>query len=304
MSTWAYYNEFDEQKADWLRTLILFGHIAPGEVDTRDIRDVSPDDLRGFRQHHFFAGLGGWSYSLRLAGWADDRAVATLSCPCQPFSEAGPRSGFADERHLWPAAHHLVRERRFPVVLGEQVATKDGRAWLDLVCADMEADRYTGGAVATAAAGFGAPIKSERLYLAWLAEAAGERREGAADGSEPHGGERFVLGRPAGGTGSADCNGRDTGLAGNRRAEEGVRGQYGVGADRPCRPRDVGAVNGFWRDADWLWHRDGAFRPVEPGTFPLAHGIPARMGRLRGYGDAINTAQAAAFIESVMECLA
>ena len=188
MSTWAYYNEFDEQKADWLRTLILFGHIAPGEVDTRDIRDVSPDDLRGFRQHHFFAGIGGWSYSARLAGWPDDRPLATLSCPCQPFSEAGPRSGFADERHLWPAAHHLVRERRFPVVLGEQVATKAGRAWLDLVCADMEADRYTGGAVATVAAGYGAPVVSERLYLAWLAEAAGERREGTAIRAEPHGG--------------------------------------------------------------------------------------------------------------------
>ena len=33
--TAAYYNEIDEQKADWLRTLILFGHIAPGDVDTR-----------------------------------------------------------------------------------------------------------------------------------------------------------------------------------------------------------------------------------------------------------------------------
>lgn len=262
MSTWVYYNEFDEQKADWLRTLILFGHIAPGEVDTRDIRDVSPDDLRGFRQHHFFAGLGGWSYSLRLAGWADDRAVATLSCPCQPFSEAGPRSGFADERHLWPAAHHLVRERRFPVVLGEQVATKAGRAWLDLVCADMEADRYTGGAVATVAAGYGAPVVSERLYLAWLAEAAGERREGTAIRAEPHGGEGF-----------------------------GHRGE--------SRRLDA-----LWRNPEWLTCEDDALRPIEPGTFPLAHGIPARMGRLRGYGDAINTAQAAAFIESVMEYLA
>lgn len=304
MSTWAYYNEFDEQKADWLRTLILFGHIAPGEVDTRDIRDVSPDDLRGFRQHHFFAGLGGWSYSLRLAGWADDRAVATLSCPCQPFSEAGPRSGFADERHLWPAAYHLVRERRFPVVLGEQVATKSGRAWLDLVCADMEAANYSGGAVVTAAAGFGAPIRSERQYFAWLAEAAGERRQGAADGSEPYGGERFGLGGQVGGMGEADEDRRNARIARDTRREARAGREHGLVADRPRSPFDVGAVNGFWRDADWLWHRDGAFRPVEPGTFPLAHGIPARMGRLRGYGDAINTAQAAAFIESVMEYLA
>jgi DNA (cytosine-5)-methyltransferase 1 len=184
----AYYNEHDVQKAEWLRALILFGLIAPGDVDERDIRDVTPNDLRGYTQHHFFAGIGGWSYSLRLAGWRDDRPVATLSCPCQPFSEAGPRSGFADERHLWPAAYHLVRERRFPVVFGEQVATKDGRAWLDLVSADMEAAGYTGGTVITAAAGFGAPIRSERSYLAWMAAAAGERREGAAERAEPYGG--------------------------------------------------------------------------------------------------------------------
>ncbi len=28
-------------------------------------------------------------------------------------------------------------------------------------------------------------------------------------------------------------------------------------------------VNGFWRDADWLFCRDGQWRPVESGTFPL-----------------------------------
>jgi DNA (cytosine-5)-methyltransferase 1 len=47
------------------------------------------------------------------------------------------------------------------------------------------------------------------------------------------------------------------------------------------------ATNGHWRDADWLHCRDGKWRPVEPGTFPLAHGAAARVGRLRAYGNAI-----------------
>jgi DNA (cytosine-5)-methyltransferase 1 len=47
------------------------------------------------------------------------------------------------------------------------------------------------------------------------------------------------------------------------------------------------ATNGYWRDADWLFCRDGKWRPVEPGTFPLAHGAAARVGRLRAYGNAI-----------------
>ena len=60
-------------------------------------------------------------------------------------------------------------------------------------------------------------------------------------------------------------------------------------------------LNGFWRDADWLLCRDGKWRPVEPGTFPLAHGSPARVGRLRGYDNGIVPQVAQAFIETVME---
>ncbi len=61
-----------------------------------------------------------------------------------------------------------------------------------------------------------------------------------------------------------------------------------------------GPVNGFWRDADWLHGRDGWWRPVRPGSFPLADGIPARVGRVRTYGNAINIEAAAAFIKSYM----
>lgn len=61
-----------------------------------------------------------------------------------------------------------------------------------------------------------------------------------------------------------------------------------------------GPVNGFWRDADWLYCRDGKWRPVRPKSFPLADGIPARVGRLRTYGNAINIEAATAFIKSYM----
>ncbi|EPV0628800.1 DNA cytosine methyltransferase [Citrobacter koseri] len=75
-------------------------------------------------------------------------------------------------------------------------------------------------------------------------------------------------------------------------------------------------VNGFWRDADWLLCRDGKWRPVEPGTFPLVDGAAARLGRvepgvarvassnrvgrLKGYGNAINAQAAAEFIRAYM----
>lgn len=57
----AYYNEIDPLKAAWLRELIAQELIAAGDVDERSIVDVRPDDLRGYRQCHFFAGIGIWS---------------------------------------------------------------------------------------------------------------------------------------------------------------------------------------------------------------------------------------------------
>jgi len=53
----AYYNEIDPYAAAWLRNLIAAGHLPDGEVDTRSILDVSPEDLSAFDQCHFFAGI-------------------------------------------------------------------------------------------------------------------------------------------------------------------------------------------------------------------------------------------------------
>ena len=362
MTPAAYYNEIDPFAAQWLRNLIAAGHIAPGEVDERSIEDVTPDDLRGFTQCHFFAGIGVWSHSLRLAGWPDDRPVWTGSCPCQPFSAAGKGDGFADERHLWPHFFHLISERRPQHVFGEQVAAGNANVWFDLVQADLEGMGYAFGLVPFTSAGIGAPHIRERAY--WVAESAGEQCQkllpglaqgvgaegsrspakstglcsvGSLDnadkpGLEGLGGNDGAAGRE-GTTGPAAAPGVHDGLANTEsrgwrerieniagvrigNAEEGTAGRFTKhgGMVNEFRPLEV---NGFWRDADWLFCRDGKWRPVEPGTFPLVDGAAARMGRvepgvarvassnrvgrLKGYGNAINAQAAAAFIRAYME---
>ncbi|HDV9049305.1 TPA: DNA cytosine methyltransferase [Klebsiella michiganensis] len=334
----AYYNEIDPHAAQHLRNLIDAGHIAPGVVDTRSIEDVTPNDLIGFTQCHFFAGIGGWSLALRRAGWPDSRPAWTASCPCQPFSAAGKGLGFADERHLWPSAHWLVGQRRPVVVFGEQSGSADANDWIDLVQADVEALGYAFGATAFPSASVGAPHQRDRAY--WVADANREqckeclsgcresdRKEAGWSSVELAGhcmscwlahanDHRQQSGCGAGGgdqctkagnnpgrccqTGSmadSDSHGRKGRLSGRQDAQREV-----INGQARCGGADSGAspVNGFWRDADWLYCRDGKWRPVRPGSFPLANGVPARVGRLRAYGNAINIEAAAAFIKSYM----
>jgi DNA (cytosine-5)-methyltransferase 1 len=181
-----YFNEWDPYCAAWLRNLIAAGHLPPGDVDQRSILEVSPDDLKGYTQAHFFAGIGGWSIALRLAGWPDDRPVWTGSCPCQPFSAAGKQRGSNDERHLWPAFFHLIRERRPPTVFGEQVAGAAGLAWLDHVCADLELEGYAAAAADLPACSVGAPHVRQRLF--WVAAHANSIGDGLQGRrSETHG---------------------------------------------------------------------------------------------------------------------
>lgn len=138
----AYYNEIDHGKAEWLRQLINDGLIAPGDVDERDIREVTADDLHGYIQCHFFAGIGGWSFALRMAGWEDDRPVWTGSCPCQPFSTSGEGRAQSDERHLWPDWYRLIKQSRPATIFGEQVENAITKGWLDDAFLNLEEEEY------------------------------------------------------------------------------------------------------------------------------------------------------------------
>ena len=335
----AYYNEYDPFAAAWLRELIAAGLIAPGEVDERSIEDVTPDDLRSFQQCHFFAGIGVWSLAARLVGIPDDAPLWSGSCPCQPFSAAGKGGGFADERHLWPAFHFLIEQCRPAIIVGEQVAGRNGDTWLDLVSADMEATGYAFGAVETVACGFGAPHKRSRNYWAgvtadkqrertgiarrWrdgptdndsIVALADRLRDGRREGWHINGTDdrnvSYAIGgvqpvRMANADGGNARDGdiqpsREHGLiAANRRF--GWRADSGAQSEPAQRMERPGPVNGFWRDADWLRCRDEKWRPVEPGTFPLADAgaFRNRVGLLRGAGNAITIGQAVGWFEAV-----
>lgn len=169
----SYYNEHDPKAAAWLRELITAGQISPGIVDERSITEIKANELDAYTQCHFFAGIGGWSLVLRLAGWPDDAPVWTGSCPCQPLSSGGLGKGHADERHLWPAFFALIAERRPATVFGEQVAGTDGREWFAGIRADLEGVGYACGCADLCAASKALPHPRQRLF--WVADADRQR---------------------------------------------------------------------------------------------------------------------------------
>lgn len=315
-----FYNENDPKAAAWLRALIAAGEIPPGVVDERSITEIKASELTEYVQCHFFAGIGGWPYALKLAGWPCVKPVWTGSCPCQPFSQAGKGMGEADDRHLWPVFRNLIGECRPPVAFGEQVASKAGLQWLDGVCADMEAAGYAIGAVDLCAAGVGAPHIRQRLY--WVADAASERwnrlagmqwanrraKSQASGGMVLANGARRDSRKQTGATVGYGCptvTASDVGGLDDTTSPRRDRAQQESEGDSRHEPRlqmsGAGREPGFWSDFDIIPCADGKTRRIESGSFPLAHGIPGRVGLLRGYGNAIVPQVAAEFIRAYID---
>lgn len=300
-----YYNEWDNGAAAWLRELINNKLIPYGYVDERSITEVTPSDLEGFTQCHFFAGIGGWPLALQLAGVPESTRLWTGSPPCQPFSVAGQSRGFDDERHLAPVFLRLIRECKPELLFGEQVAAAIGKHWLDFVLLNLEEKGYTCGAAVLPACSVGAPHKRERLFFGacQLADTDSERLQRERGDSDSQGWEGQNIRQ----TGLLSGTGAESGMGDTDGSEFASRKlQRGGNKKRPEQssqsmlPRGANTHNGFWSNSDWLGCRDGKFRPVEPGTLPLANGIPARVGRLRGYGNAIVPQVAAEFVKAFM----
>lgn len=320
----AYYNEHDPYAAQWLRNLIAAGHIAPGDVDERSIEDVRPDDLRAYDQCHFFAGLGGWSRALRVAGWPDERPVWTGSCPCQPFSVAGNGLGFDDPRHLWPHWYWLIKQRRPATIFGEQVAAASD--WLGLVRNNLEALEYAVGAIPMEAASAGAEHFRDRY---WFVAHDDQQRAGAR--RLQRGGKQCRTGSgsqdPVGPiSNSHDAEWRPDDSRGNIDVREAARRIEGAGDAAERSDRHVVDDSCFGWGEGWTEHEfrsrgfsaavasidgcqyvecpDGKWRRLPPPRVRwLGNGIPARVAKLRAFGNAIDPRPAAQFILAARDIL-
>src|ERR1700734_322998 len=307
-----FYNEFDPKAAAWLRQLMRSGEIPEGIIDERSITEIKPDDLNGFAQCHFFAGIGGWPLALKFARWSTKRPVWTASLPCQPFSTAGQSKGVEDERHLWPVFFDLVKVCCPNIVFGEQVARAIGFNWLDGISADLEGAGYAIGQAVLGAHSVGSPHKRQRLYWMGVSDGYGRKSWWPRGKSARYWPTPKPTGRTSDALGveTADGSTAKTGaISGMEHLQEQRRGEI-VSDGRPrigeqsvdgehqasCRMARTGhgercaehgnelqkcdswpRESGAWSDCDLIYCRDDKFRRVEAGTFPLAARFPRGM---------------------------
>jgi DNA (cytosine-5)-methyltransferase 1 len=228
--------------------------------------------------------------------------------PCQPFSVAGKRRATDDERDLWPAWHRLIAAGRPAWIFGENVpgllSAEGGTAWGRIV-RDLDALGYVGEWTVLGARDVGAPHCRERLWIVChVADA--ERSERRTHALARSGGRKgcYGEGEAPGGPGNggpilahATNDGREPRRACNSAQEQGGREPHrsGIGSDvadalgvRELQPEGSERhERGRVGDSGW-WDRDPADSgQPQPIVGRVAHGVPHRVDRLRGLGNAV-----------------
>ena len=212
------------------------------------------------------------------------RTVDVLSggFPCQPFSVAGKQKGKGDDRYLWPEMLRVITELRPRCVVGENVPGIIKIA-AGQVVKDLERAGYHVVVFNFEAAAVGAWHRRSRVFfvgIADVADAARERVQGrvaiCASESEKGSGQ---MQSDAGGSNGAD--GRNTVRTGlPDRAAETLRKQG---------PREQPHRSDWWA--------------VEPDVGRVAHGIPARVDRLKCLGNAVVPQQAYPIFQALRETI-
>ena len=215
---------------------------------------------KNFPQTERFADIKEF-YATKYNGAID---IISGGFPCQPFSTAGNRKGKEDDRYLWEEMLRVVREVEPTYVVGENVVGIIGLA-LDTVLSDLEAQGYT----------------TETFIIPACAKNAWHRRDRV-----------WIVAYAKGG--DADRNARKF-QGKNEQAERSERpekwlSKFGSTGDVPadtnnarCNEQRQSITDG----AELFAPKCSSWWEAEPGMGRVVDGLPNRVDRLKGLGNAI-----------------
>jgi DNA (cytosine-5)-methyltransferase 1 len=220
--------------------------------------------------------------------------LITGGFPCQPYSVAGERRGNEDDRAIWPQMLRVISEARPAWVLGENVPGIITLA-LDGVLADLEGEGYACETLSIPACGVDAKHRRERIWI--VAHAKGARINGESrDLCETQRRSGRALCGEFVGTSQNVAHSENPGL----ERTDTARTTRPNGRASECRSDVADAAN---PRAEGMRGREitPAHWEPEPNVGRVANGIPNRVDRLRGLGNAIVPQVAAEIIHCIKE---
>ena len=216
--------------------------------------------------------------------------LITGGYPCQPFSQAGQRKGKEDDRHLWPELRRVVAQARPAFLVAENVAGHITLG-LDEVLADLESEGYAGRAIVVPACAVNAPHRRDRVWIiARNLEPTNRKRCGETGQSESRSrvsGSSTTLADTSIGRGSHNelqTRRNEPGLCGTdvpHSEIERTQGLWSSGIEEsPAYAGQEVPLCRYERIGSSYWE-------TEPAVGRVADGIPNRVDRLKGLGNAI-----------------
>ena len=218
--------------------------------------------------------------------------------PCQPFSHAGKRKGTADDRYLWPEMLRVIREVKPSFVVGENVAglvSMENGKTLDRILSDLENEGYTVESFIIPACAVGAWHRRDRIWIVCYTKYNGSFRNEKQGGNETNDPEwtkkKQEQTSKFKGTGKRNNVGGSNGSKDTCESRKGNTTQTNV-SDTPDERFQgwSGAIRQGRQGRFKVTNENlqgGQYWDSEPSVGRVANGIPNRVDRLKGLGNAI-----------------